>query len=255
MPISRLPIVAGNWKMNTTIPEGLALVDAMMPALQSVSDVERVVCPPFPSLPAIRERLKGTDVRLGAQNVHWEAKGAFTGEVAAPMLSGLVEYVIIGHSERRQYFCETDETVARKVRTVLAHGLKPIMCVGENLQENEAGLTRDVVGRQVRAGLSQVQHLGGLVIAYEPVWAIGTGRAATGVAANEVAGFIRQIVAELFGSDAAQATRIQYGGSVTPENFREFISQPEIDGALVGGASLKADAFVEIVRQAARAKG
>ncbi len=252
--MARIPIIAGNWKMNTNLEEAVALVGAMRPRLEAASGVEVVVCPPFISLAAVQGHLHGSPIGLGAQDMYFAEKGAYTGEISPLMLRGLVDYVIIGHSERRQYFGETDELVSKKVRAALDHGLKPIMCVGERLEEYEAGKTQEVVTRQVRAGLSGIESLGGLVVAYEPVWAIGTGKAATGQGANEVIGMIRGLVGSKFGSEAASALRIQYGGSVTPENIREFMEQPEIDGALVGGASLKADAFVEIVRQTAAAK-
>jgi triosephosphate isomerase (TIM) len=239
----RTPIVAGNWKMNTTIAEGLALVDSMLPNLQRFSSVERVVCPPFVSLAALAERLRGTDLHIGAQNVHPEPKGAFTGEISPGMLEGLVEYVIVGHSERRQHFCEDDTFVHHKLMAVLAAGFTPILCVGETLDQHEAGQTDDVVSRQVRVALEGLSDLSRVVIAYEPIWAIGTGRAATPEGANTTIGTIRSIV--------GGNTRIQYGGSVTAGNFDAFIAQPEIDGALVGGASLRADQFVEIVRLAA----
>jgi triosephosphate isomerase len=247
---TRKPIVAGNWKMNTTIAEGLALVDAMLPQLNSLSAVERVVCPPFVSLAAIAERLKGTEIGVGAQNLHPEPKGAFTGEVAPGMLEGLASYVILGHSERRQYFGEEDTFVNKKVKAALAAGLVPIVCVGESLQQNESGETEAVVARQVRGALDGVEHLSAVVIAYEPIWAIGTGRAATPEGANATIAVIRQTVAEVGGQAVADGTRIQYGGSVTADNFAAFIAQPDIDGALVGGASLRADQFVEIVRLA-----
>ncbi len=240
--------------MNTTLAEAVLLVDAMRPELEFVQGVEKVVCPPFISLAAVRDRLQGSGILVGAQDMYFQEKGAYTGEVSPLMLHGLVDYVILGHSERRQYFGDTDELVAKKVKAALDHGLKPIMCVGEKLDEYEAGKTEEVVTRQVKGGLSGLQDLGGLVIAYEPVWAIGTGRAATGAGANQVIGIIRSIVRSMFGDEAANGIRIQYGGSVTPDNTREIMSQPEIDGALVGGASLKAESFLEIVRQSAAAK-
>ncbi|MBV9172249.1 MAG: triose-phosphate isomerase [Chloroflexi bacterium] len=231
--------------MNTTIAEGLALVDAMLPGLQRLSSVERVVCPPFVSLAAIAERLRGTDLRVGAQNVSPEPKGAFTGEVSLGMLDGLAQYVIIGHSERRQYFAEDDAFVHRKMVAVLDAGLTPILCVGETLEQHEAHETDAVVTGQVRAAIEGVGDLSRVVVAYEPIWAIGTGRAATPEGANATIATIRSVVGD--------NTRIQYGGSVTAENFGAFIAQPDIDGALVGGASLRADQFVEIVRLAATA--
>ncbi len=247
----RTPIVAGNWKMNTTIAEGAPLVDALLPLIGSIDSVERVVCPPFVSLAGLAERLRGTGVRLGAQNVYAEAKGAFTGEISPAMLQGLVDYVIVGHSERRHVLGETDEVVARKVRAVLDHGLLPILCVGETLEQRDAGETERVLRRQVRSALEGLASPASLVVAYEPVWAIGTGRAATTADANAGNGVIRRELAEVLGEEAARSTRIQYGGSVTPENATELLAQPEIDGALVGGASLKAEPFAQIVRAAA----
>jgi triosephosphate isomerase (TIM) len=248
---ARKPIVAGNWKMNTTIPEGLALMDEMLPRLQLYSAVERVVCPPFVSLAAIAERVKGTDVAVGAQNVYPEPKGAFTGEIAPGMLEGLATYVILGHSERRRYFFEDDALVNRKVKTALQAGLVPIVCVGETLEQNEHRETDTVVAGQVRAALEHVDHLSAVVIAYEPIWAIGTGRAATPEGANATIALIRRTAAEVGGQAIAEGLQVQYGGSVTAENFGAFIAQPDIDGALVGGASLKGDQFIEIVRLAA----
>jgi triosephosphate isomerase len=242
--------VAGNWKMNTTVAEGLALVDTMLPHLQSLSGVDRVVCPPFVSLEAISNRLKGTEIGVGAQNVHPEPRGAFTGEIAPGMLEGLVGYVIVGHSERRKYFLEDDALVNRKVHAALGAGLVPIVCVGETLEENERGETEAVVSRQTRGALEGVEHASAVVLAYEPVWAIGTGRAATPDEANATIGIIRRTLTEVAGPTVGQGVRIQYGGSVTADNFWAFIAQPEIDGALVGGASLKADQFTEIVRVA-----
>ena len=251
MPSLRKPIVAGNWKMNNTIAESLALVDAMLPRLQSFSNVERVVCPPFTSLPAISARLKETDIHVGAQNLYPEPKGAFTGEISPGMLEGLATYVILGHSERRQYFGEDDALVNRKLKAALGAGLVPIVCVGETLAQHEAGQTEDIVSSQVKRALDDVEHLSAVVIAYEPIWAIGSGRAATPDGANATIALIRQTVADLSNQQVAQGLRIQYGGSVTPDNFAAFIAQPDIDGALVGGASLKADQFLDIVRLAA----
>jgi triosephosphate isomerase (TIM) len=249
--IARKPIITGNWKMNTTIAEGLALVDAMLPRLQNLSSVERVVCPPFISLHAIADRLRGTEIAVGAQNMYAEPQGAFTGEIAPTMLEGLATYVVLGHSERRQYFCEDDVLVNRKVKAALARGLVPIVCVGESLEQNERGETDAFVGGQVRAALAGVDHLSAVVVAYEPIWAVGTGRAATPEGANTTIALIRRTVAEIGGPSVAEGLQVQYGGSVTPDNFAAFIAQPDIDGALLGGASLKADQFVEIVRLAA----
>ena len=251
--MSRTPFIAGNWKMYTTGDECVALCRAVRERVDAIEGVEKAVCPPFPFLEQAKAALAGSSVRLGAQNVHWEEEGAYTGEVSPIMLRGLVDYVLVGHSERRQYFCETDETVNGKLKAVLAQGLTPIFCVGETRDEREAGRTEEVLSRQVRLGLDGVAWNGACVIAYEPVWAIGTGLAASGAQANETIGSIRGLVAEAFGGAVAEATRIQYGGSVKPENAAEFLSQAEIDGALVGGASLDADAFSAIVRQAAEA--
>jgi triosephosphate isomerase len=243
--------VAGNWKMNTTIAEGLALVDAMLPKLQTFDAVDRVVCPPFVSLSAIAERLRGTPIRVGAQNVYAEPKGAFTGEIAPGMLAGLVDYVIIGHSERRQYFGEDDALVNRKVRAAVEAGFVPIVCVGESLEQHERGETDAFVASQVRGAFEGIGDLGTVVVAYEPIWAIGTGRAATPEGANATIALIRSTVADLAGPAVADTLRIQYGGSVTADNFAAFIAQPDIDGALVGGASLRPDQFTAIVRLAA----
>jgi triosephosphate isomerase (TIM) len=251
--MARTPIVAGNWKMNNTIAESLALVDAMLPRVQSFTAVERVVCPPFTALSAIAARLRETDILVGAQNLHPEPKGAFTGEISPLMLQGLVTYVIVGHSERRQYFGEDDALVNRKVKAALANNLMPILCVGETLEQNEQGQTQSVVSRQVRGALDGVSELSTVVIAYEPIWAIGTGRAATPEGANATIAVIRQTVADVSGAAIADGLQVQYGGSVTPDNFGAFISQPDIDGALVGGASLRAEQFLEIVRLAAEA--
>jgi len=241
--------------MNTTPRQAVALVEEMLVELDKVQGVEKVLCPPFVSLGAIERLIQGTSVKLGAQNVYFEEKGAYTGEVSPPMLAELCQYVILGHSERRQHFGETDEFINRKVRAALAFGLSPILCVGETLAENEAGRTVEVVTGQVRGCLAGIASPQGLVIAYEPVWAIGTGRAATGQEANATMAVIRDTVAELYGQAFAQGLRIQYGGSVTSTNIAEFIEQPHIDGALVGGASLRAAEFIDIVRQTATLKG
>jgi triosephosphate isomerase len=250
----RTPIIAGNWKMNTTLGEAIDLVKEMRDRLDRIQGVEKVLCPPFISLSAIREIIAGSSIQLGAQNMYFEPKGAYTGEVSPPMLAGLCQFVILGHSERRGYFGEGNEVVSKKVQAALGVGLKPIICVGERLEENEAGRTTEVVTRQVRAAFKGVDAPKDLVIAYEPVWAIGTGRAATGVQANATIGVIRHVMAELYGEEVAQAMRIQYGGSVTSSNIDEFVAQPEIDGALVGGASLKAAEFLNIVAQSAAIK-
>ncbi len=249
---TRIPIVAGNWKMNTTAVEAVALLENMLPGLMAVSGVERVLCPPFVSLAVMAPRLVGTGIGLGAQTMHWEDAGAFTGEVSPLMLKPLCSHVIIGHSERRASFGETDATVNKRVQAAFRHGLTPIVCVGETLAENEAGQTADVVRRQTREGLADLDAAQAerLVVAYEPVWAIGTGRAATPDGANGVVAIIRDALGGIFGPSAAAAIRIQYGGSVTAANASSFFSQPEIDGALVGGASLKPNEFVQIVTAA-----
>ena len=254
----RTPIVAGNWKMNKTIAEARELVNAMRDELARIGaggKTQVVLCPPFISIPEVAALVKGTPISVGAQNLFWEIKGAFTGEIAAPMLNEVCEYVIIGHSERRQYFGETDEGVNKKIKTALTHHLKPIVCVGENLAQNEAGQTQAFVGGQVRAAFKDIsrEDARGIVVAYEPIWAIGTGKAASGAGANAVIGLtIRGALAELYDEATAQAVRVQYGGSVTPKNVAEFFAQPEIDGALVGGASLVAADFIAICKAAAK---
>jgi triosephosphate isomerase (TIM) len=253
----RKPFVAGNWKMNLSVGESRHLVSEMVPGLQSIEGVDRVICPPFTSLLAISALLEGTEIGLGAQNMYWESAGAFTGEISPVMLSELCQYVILGHSERRIYFNETDSSVNKKVHAALSHGLVPIFCVGETFEEYEGGHTEEVVSRQIRMGLAGLDIRPGnsqtspLVIAYEPVWAIGTGRAATAEDADDIIGkVIRVALQDEFGDVIAQSTRILYGGSVTSENASEFFSKEEIDGALIGGASLKAAEFVKIARAA-----
>lgn len=249
----RKPVVAGNWKMNKTSEQARQLVADMLPGLQAVSQVEQVLCPPFPSIMAVSAVLAGTQIGLGAQNMHWEASGAFTGEVAPMMVKEFCKYVILGHSERRTYFHETDDTVNKKVIAALENELIPIVCIGETLTENEAGKTAEVVTRQILDGLKGIDPGKALqlIIAYEPVWAIGTGKAASGEGANLVMkDYIRPALSKVFDSDAANGIRVLYGGSVTGANALEFFKQPEIDGALVGGASLKPVDFVQIVEAA-----
>ena len=245
----RVPMIAGNWKMNTTLSEAVALVSEMRHELDEIGNIDKVICPPFISLVAVGELIKGTSIKLGAQNIYFEEKGAYTGEISSLMLADLCEFVVIGHSERRQYFNETGEMVNKKILAALGVGLKPILCIGERLEENEAGRTEEVVTGQLRSSLAGINHLNGLIIAYEPVWAVGTGKAATGKQANETIGLIRRNLVELYGREIARRVRILYGGSVTAANASEFINQPEIDGALVGGASLKASEFLSIVKQ------
>ncbi len=251
----RTPFVAGNWKMNKTVEEARSLVFEMSKALREIRGVEKVLCPPFMALFPVSALLNGTDIGLGAQNMHWEAKGAFTGEVAPGMVAEFCKYVIIGHSERRTYFGETDETVNKKVAAARGVDLVPIVCVGETLAEKEAKRTAEVVSRQVLEGLKglEAEFAARVVVAYEPVWAIGTGRASTGPDANAVVkDVIRPALAKLYGAKIAEGTRVLYGGSVTSANAAEFFGQPDIDGALVGGASLKVDEFVKITQAAAK---
>ena len=243
----RKPIIAGNWKMNKTPVEGANLVNELKP-LVADAECDVVVCVPATDIYAVAEAVKGSNIHLGAQNVHFAESGAYTGEISADMLLALgVEYVIIGHSERRQYFGETDETVNKRTLTALNKGLIPIVCVGETLEERETGKTEEVLRRQTVEGLKGVEDLTKLVIAYEPVWAIGTGRTATSEQANETIGFIRKVVAETFCPKCAAAVRIQYGGSMKGSNAKELMAQPEIDGGLIGGASLKAADFAQVV--------
>ncbi len=250
----RIPIIAGNWKMNTSVTEAVELVKAMKKKLNSISGVEKVLCPPFISLTTVKEIIKGTSIKLGAQNMYFELTGAYTGEISPVMLAGLCEFVILGHSERRAHFGDNDQIVNKKVRAGLSMQLTPIICVGESLEQNEAGETIAVVTKQVRASFEGIDSPHGTVIAYEPIWAIGTGKAARGDQANAVSSVIRGVIAQLYGDSVAQEMRIQYGGSVNSANIAEFISQPEIDGALVGGASLKAAEFVGIMEQTAKIK-
>ncbi len=250
----RKPIVAGNWKMHKTREQARQLVYETRTDLLAIEAVESVFCPPFTALEAVAELVAGTPIGVGAQNLHWEEQGAFTGEISAEMLADVCAYVIIGHSERRAMFGETDETVRKKMRAALAAGLIPIVCVGETYDENQGGKTGEVVTRQVRAafdGLSAAEA-SGVVVAYEPVWAIGTGLAAEPEGANAIIrDTIRAPIGGMLSSEQADRVRVQYGGSVKPVNAGDFFSQPDIDGALVGGASLKAADFIAIVRAAA----
>jgi triosephosphate isomerase len=264
----RYPIIAGNWKMHLgQVDEALAFVRRIRHRLNQVEGVERVLCPPFTVLAAVAEVLRPTRIRLGAQTMHWEDEGAYTGEISPAMLAGLCQYVILGHSERRTgrvafpdqtagASVESDAGINRKVHAALAHGLNPIICVGENLAQNEAGQTHEFVGGQVRAALAGLtaEQVKRCVIAYEPLWAIGTGKAATPADANRVIGLtVRGAIADTFGEVTAQSMRVQYGGSVNAQNIAAFMAMPEVDGALVGGASLKLD-FVELVQRAALAR-
>lgn len=248
----RKPFVAGNWKMNKTAAQAGEFVSQVLPGLKAVDGVEIVLCPPFPALCIVSQNVDGSAIGVGAQNLFWEASGAYTGEISPAMVKEFCSYVIIGHSERRIYFGETDETVCKKVKAAQAIGLVPIVCIGETLAENEAGQTGEVLRRQIRGGLAgvQVSDPSKLVVAYEPVWAIGTGRAASAEGANAVVrDFIRPTLKEVLGADAAQAIRVLYGGSATAANAAEFFRCEEIDGALVGGASLKPE-FIQICQAA-----
>ena len=243
----RKPIIAGNWKMNNTAAQGVALVNELKP-LVADAECDVVVCVPFTDIPAVSEALKGSNIALGAQNVHFAEKGAYTGEISAAMLKEYgVKYVIIGHSERRQYFGETNETVNKRMHAALAAGLVPIVCVGESLEERETGKTEQVLSVQIEEGLKGLEDVSAIVIAYEPVWAIGTGKTATAEQANETIGFIRKKCAEVFCPKCAEKVRIQYGGSMNAKNCKELMAMPEIYGGLIGGASLKAQDFSQIV--------
>lgn len=246
----RKPIIAGNWKMNKTPEEAAELVRELVP-LVADAEAEVVVCPPFVCLDAVRKETAGSNIKLGAQNVHFEKSGAYTGEVSADMLLAMgVEYVIIGHSERRQYFGETDCTVNKRAKAALAAGLKPIICVGESLEEREKGVTNELVGMQTKLALQGIpaEEMDKVVIAYEPIWAIGTGKTATAAEANETIGAIRKAIAQVYGEEVASKVRIQYGGSMNPKNASELMAQSEIDGGLIGGASLKAEDFSKVVK-------
>ncbi len=253
MPI---PIVAGNWKMNTSLAEGMRLASQVTANVGVPAGIEVVVCPPFVSLAAVAQALQGTGIEVGAQNMHSEERGAFTGEVAPGMLAGLCRYVILGHSERRALFGETDDIVNRKVAAAVAAGLVPILCVGETLAQREEGRASDAISQQLRGGLAGLHNVPGLVVAYEPVWAIGTGQAATPEIAHEImGGAIQPVLAALLGGSVAQDTPLLYGGSVNPTNIESFAQQSSVSGALVGGASLDASQFADIVRLTASAKG
>jgi triosephosphate isomerase (TIM) len=252
----RTPIIAGNWKMNKTADEAVAFVREIRHALNNIDGVEAVVCPPYLALPAVHDALQATRIGVGAQNMHYADKGAYTGEIAPGMLTPFCRYVILGHSERRAYLAETDEDVNKKVKAALAHRLVPIVCVGESLEQNEAGETDTFVSGQVRAAFAGLtaEQAAGCVIAYEPIWAIGTGRSASAADAGRIIGLtVRGAIAGLFGEPTAQQIRIQYGGSATEENIGDYMSHADIDGALVGGASLK-PTFVDLVRRGAAAK-
>lgn len=247
----RVPLIAGNWKMNMLKKDAADFFDALIPAVKDVDDVNILICPVSTVLDSAAAKIAGTNVKLGAQNMHWELNGAYTGELSPEMLKDVgCEYVIIGHSERRQYFGETNETVNKKVKTALANGLKPIMCCGETLEQRESGETFDFIKQQIVEGLAGVYNgdKATVVVAYEPIWAIGTGKTASKEQAQEVHAFIRKTIKENFGEKIAEDTIIQYGGSVKPANVKELMSQEDIDGALVGGAALKADSFEQLCK-------
>jgi triosephosphate isomerase len=248
--VSRVPIIAGNWKMNTLRADATALARDVRQRCDAIAGVEKIICPPYVWLADIAREVEGSSVKVGAQSAYWVDKGAFTGEVSITQVADVAEYVIIGHSERRQYFDETDETVNRRVKAALAHGVKPIMCVGETLAQREAGDTERVLVTQTRGGLEGVTIGEEFIIAYEPVWAIGTGLAADGPTAQTAIELIRRTIRES-ASAVADSVRILYGGSVTPGNVAEFMAQPDIDGGLIGGASLNADSFGALIDGAA----
>ena len=255
----RIPVIAGNWKIHKTVKEALSFLSTLRSGTLP-GNVETVICAPYPALPGLVEAAEETGIGIGAQNLHWAEEGAYTGEVSARMLTDIgVRYTIIGHSERRAYFAETDESVNRKGKTALKHGLVPILCVGESLEERESGKTKHVVREQIVRALDGFgsEEVKRLIVAYEPVWAIGTGRASTAEDAGEVIGFIRRTIADLYDQQVAGEVRILYGGSVKPDNIGRFLAETEIDGALVGGASLDPESFRQLVAAAAsgREKG
>ena len=253
MPV---PMVAGNWKMNTSVAEAIELSQELVDSLGLVQGVDVLLCPPFISLEAVSRVLQSSSIELGAQNMHYQEKGAFTGEISPMMLSGLCQYVILGHSERRQHFAETDQLINLKVKAAFESNLRPILCVGEVLQQRQNGTAAQVVENQIKSGLDSLHNVSGLVVAYEPVWAIGTGEAATPEIATEMmGGVILPALTELFGTQTAGEVPLLYGGSVNTENVEAYMQEGSIHGALVGGASLRADQFTEIVKVTARVKG
>ena len=249
----RETLIAGNWKMNTSVSEARELASAMAPGLDAVEVVTKVLCPPFTSLAAVGEVVAGTGIGLGAQNLYFESNGAFTGEISPEMVAELCQYVIIGHSERRHVLGETDDDVAKKVEAAIGAGLRPILCVGETIEEREEGRAEVVVESQVEQGLARVDSINGIIIAYEPVWAVGTSKASTPDGAESMMSLIRGVLGDRFGVDASSSTPLLYGGSVKADNVAEFVRQPDVDGALVGGASLEAEGFIHLVTNAAAA--
>ena len=247
----RIPVIAGNWKMNKNIVESVSLVKELKDFVREIKGVDIVVCPPFTSLWVVKEIVNGTNIHLGAQNIYWETKGAFTGEISPLMLKDVgCEYVILGHSERRQYFKETSKEVAKKTEAALSVNLIPIVCVGENLKERESGKTKAVIEQEIKALFSKIDStlVGRIIVAYEPIWAIGTGRSSSSQDANIIIKFIRELFSSEYGSKIAERIRILYGGSANPKNISEFMNESDIDGALVGGASLYALSFSQIAR-------
>ena len=250
----RKPLIAGNWKMNKTVEEARSLIYDINLGLRDIKGVEKVIFPPFLSILTAAALLEGTDIGLGAQNLHWEAKGAYTGEISAEMIAEFCQYVLIGHSERRIYFGESDEKVNKKIFAAISHNLIPIVCIGETINEKESGQTEEILERQLRSGLMDLpnEFISSVILAYEPVWAIGTGKASTGNDARDVIrDIIRPVLEDMFGENVENTTRVLYGGSVTSANAPEFLNYEDIDGALVGGACLKADEFVRIVQAGA----
>ncbi|WP_425448551.1 triose-phosphate isomerase [Dethiothermospora halolimnae] len=246
----RIPIIAGNWKMNKTIKEGVELVNKIKD-ITNDTDVEVAVCVPYISLNEIKKTIGDSNLKLGAQNMHWEDNGAYTGEVSPPMLKEIgINYVIIGHSERRQYYNETDETVNKKIKSALKYGINPIVCVGETLEQRETGKAKEVVKKQIENAFDDISsdNMKKIVIAYEPIWAIGTGKTASSEEANDMISYVREIIKGKYGEEISEEVRLQYGGSVKPNNVTEIMNQTDIDGALVGGASLKAEDFIELVK-------
>ncbi len=251
--IMRIPVIAGNWKMNKNIVESVALVKELKDFVRGIKGVDIVVCPPFTSLLVVKEIINGTNIHLGAQNMHWETKGAFTGEISPLMIKNVgCEYVVLGHSERRQYFKETSEEVARKTETAISVSLTPIVCVGENLEEKESGKTESIIKQEIKALFPKIDSTlaGKIIVAYEPIWAIGTGKSSSSQDANLIIKFIRELFSSEYGSKIAERIRILYGGSVNPKNIDEFMNESDIDGALVGGASLHTLSFSQIAKAA-----
>jgi len=251
--MARKVVIAGNWKMNKTAAEGKKFVEEFIPKVAGIDNIEIIVCPAFTALPSVVSAAAGSNVKVGAQNIHWAESGAFTGEISAEMLKETgVDYVIIGHSERRQYFAETDKTVNQRLKAALAAGLIPMVCIGELLEERESGKTESVLDTQIRGGLAGIsaEDMTKIIVAYEPVWAIGTGKTATPEMAEETHAYVRSVITDMFGEAISAQVRIQYGGSMKAANSAELVTQEDIDGGLVGGASLEPDSFAELIKNA-----